>query len=105
MKLRIQYSRTQLEECVKFISSHNSSFYGQDNHIRQSIRSNMFDLAQKFPHCTYLATMGYCIECFIEAEEGMEEDTNLLQFEFYVDPSVSLEYDSVSEDIIITPEE
>lgn len=101
MKLRLSYSNNQLEACVEFISTHNLHYLGQKDHIRQSIRGNMFDLARRFPNCTYLATMGYSIECFIEAEEGMDEDRNVLRFEFYVDPSVSRDIDTVTEDITI----
>lgn len=105
MKLRITYSNIQLEECVKFISEHNKFFNGQSDYIRNNIRNNMLDLANQFPRCTYLGTMGYCIECFIEAEEGIDEDVNLLRFEFYVNPAVSLDIDTVTEDLTILPYE
>jgi hypothetical protein len=104
MKLRIQYSGIQLEECVKFVVSRTPSY--TEEGIRKAIREHMLTLAGQFPRCTFIgAHYGYCIECFIEGEEGMDEDTNLLRFEFYVDPASHIEQDSVTEELIIVPEE
>jgi|SRR5579885_2059195 len=100
MQIKIQYSKTQLEECVKYIATHNIHFLGREEYIRNSIRLNMLELAGKFPHCTYMGTMGYAVECFIESEEGMDEDTNVLRFEFMVDPAVSMEDQEYEEETI-----
>jgi len=106
MKLKIQYSKTQLEKCVRFIATHNKTFKGKHEYIRQSIRENMQRLAEQFPLCTYMGTMGYAIECFIEAEEGMEEDSNVLRFEFMVDPAVSIDdQEYADEEVVILAKE
>lgn len=99
MKIRIEYSKTQLDECVKFISDHNLSFQGRESYIRDSILSNVRELANKFPDGTFISTMGYSIQAFVESMEGIDEDVNVLRLEFMVDPAVSMDYEYATEDI------
>lgn len=88
MKIKISYSKSQLEACIKFISANNEHFRGKDDAIRQSMRLSIETLIQGFPNTTASGTMGYMVYAHDLAEEGLDEDENQMFFEFSVDPGL-----------------
>ena len=89
MQVKFTYSQIQLNAVVEFIGKNNSSFLNQFDHIRRNIISNMHELANKFPDCYFIGTMGYLISGDVLSEEDMDSDNNIVMFDITVDPSVS----------------
>jgi hypothetical protein len=89
MEVKFTYSKLQLEATVRFIGTHNKNFIGRYNYIRDRILEKMNDLAQKFPACEWIGTMGFIISADVVSEESIEKDKNIVIFELLVDPAVS----------------
>lgn len=92
MQVKIVYSETQLDECVKFISKYNENFIGEDEYIRSSINAHMLDMVLSFPNLKYSGTMGYYLVGEIEEIEGVDHDSNILMIEIQVDPALCKEH-------------
>ena len=88
MKIKVSYSESQLEACIKFISANNETFRGKDEAIRQSLRRSIQNLIDGFPNSTMSGTMGYFVSVADIVEEGIEDDQNEMFLEFTVDPGV-----------------
>lgn len=89
MEVKVSYCPEQLEAAIKYISSHNNNFLGQDDEIRETIMSSLRNLINDFPHSNYRSTMGFVIIAADIETESMDCDENLLRIEFLVDPSLS----------------
>lgn len=87
MKLEINYSKTQLEEAVRFISKNNPSFLGADDYIRKSILRSIKDMARN--GSTMTASMGWVIVAD-EIPESIDSDTNTVGFSISVDPAIGI---------------
>lgn len=92
MKIKYLYSKRELDATVKFISLHNPSFTGQDELIKNSILSIIFDLNKKFPDGYWSGTMGFIVKAEIMSQESMDEDENAVYYSFLVDPALGLSY-------------
>lgn len=102
MEVKVSYSKAQLDEAVEFIATHNVSFLGQHDYIRNQILSHMKDIA-KDPDSYLSGTMGYTLWGDREFE-GIDSDTNSIRFEISVDPALSMdtwaEDDCIEETVI-----
>lgn len=88
MEVKVRYSKAQLEETCKFLAEHNEAFKGRPDAIRASILQDIGEIANKFPHMKGIGTMGYSIDVYVEEEEGIDHDENILDLEIWVNPAV-----------------
>lgn len=100
MEIKYTYSKVQLEAAVQFIGTHNEFFENKFDHIRQSILDNMKDLAERFPDCYYIGTMGYLISGDVISEEDIDNDENTVMFDITVDPAVGKNKWGNSDDVV-----
>lgn len=109
MEVKLQYSKIQMEETVKFLAKNNPAYINRYDGIRSSIWNHINELVERFPHMTGVATMGYWIEASIESVEGIDDDENVLHLEFWVDAAVGKyefsEEDTITQTFNITPDE
>ena len=88
MEVKWGYSKSQLEAAVRFISAHNDSFTGQEEHIRNSLLDAAKRLVNQFPDSNWLSTMGFHVSASIDDIESMDSDENEVFIEFWVDPAL-----------------
>lgn len=91
MEVKYTYSKVQLEAAVQFIGRHNEHFENRFDYIRKSILDNMKELAEHFPNCYYIGTMGYLISADVVSEEDIDNDENSVMFDITVDPAVGID--------------
>lgn len=92
MEVKYSYSKTQLEETVKYISRKNEHFQGQKDYIRNEIMRTMDELA-KNSESLFAGTMGFIVIADREFE-GIDGDSNTVLFEFVVNPALCMDIDA-----------
>lgn len=86
MKIKVIYSKSQLEACIDFVASHNENFYGKKEYIRQQIRQSIQTIINGFPDTMFAGTMGFYVMKTDTEIEDMDNDENSFFVEFLVDP-------------------
>lgn len=89
MEVQINYSQTELDKAVEFISKHNPTFYGQDDTIRATILDCMKEVALN-PKSWIMGTMGFMLIGDRE-DEGIDSDNNIIHYEILVNPAMGKE--------------
>lgn len=107
LKIKVIYSKQELQATVNFISENNQYFFGQKDFIKDSILESIKSLVEDFPEGDLnTGTMGYIVSGEVLEEESMNSDENVLYINFLVDPGLScrdlvsdkdVELDSVEE--------
>ena len=87
-EIKILYSKIQLEKTAKFIALHNRTIFPIDDVIK-SIHDCMNNIVTNFPNCEWSATMGFIVMAEVLSEESIDDDYNIVHFEFYVDPALA----------------
>lgn len=87
MEVRLEYSPVQLEAAVAFIAQNNVAMQGDTDYIRTSIRENMMEIVEEFPHLLSISTAGYMLVAQV-LEEDLDEDENSVRIEILVDPAI-----------------
>lgn len=95
MKVKLIYSKPQLEAAVRFIARNNENFKGQKDFIRSSILDHMREIATN-PEQWSGGTMGYML-LGDRVDEGIDSDVNSITFDIWVDPAISSLWDGVEE--------
>lgn len=89
MKIKVYYSTDQLEATVRFVATNNSYFLGAHDKIRSSIQNHIQELVQRYPDIAWLGTMGYYVWATMDEREGIDDDENVMNIEFMVDPDLA----------------
>lgn len=88
MKVKISYSISQYEACVRFITENNPFYRDAESTVRNSIQQAIRNIATKFPVCVGSGTMGYMVEVEEVIQEDLDNDENEIFFTFTVDPGL-----------------
>lgn len=88
MKVKLSYSKTQLEEAVKFIARNNQHFLGQKDYIKESIMNDMREIARDLGRWMS-GTMGYNLIAN-RSVEGIDSDDNTVIIDILVDPALRI---------------
>lgn len=88
MKIKILYSKIQLEAAVKFLAASNPYFYNQDSYIRSSIIDHINELTIN-NESNFGGTMGYTL-ILDRSFEDIHNDINKVYIDILVDPSVGV---------------
>lgn len=107
LKIKVIYSKQELQATINFISENNKYFHGQKDFIEDSILESIKSLIEDFPEGDLnTGTMGYIVSGEVLEEESMNNDENVLYINFLVDPGLScrdlisdedIELDSIEE--------
>lgn len=105
MRVKIHYSKRQLEEAVNYVAKHNTSFLDQYEKIKNVILTYMREMAleARYRNTRYVGTMGFLILADREYE-GLDSDENSINFEILVDPAVGCKDYSFTNQIITDEE-
>lgn len=100
MKIKVIYSKQELQATINFISENNQYFIGQKDFIKDSILESINSLVDDFPDGDLnTGTMGYFVSGEILEEESMNNDENVLYINFLVNPGLACSDLSSDEDI------
>ena len=88
MEVSWNYSKSQLDAAVRFISSNNKHFLDKDSIIRAELLECAKSLVRDFPNVNHRATMGFLVLADVTSIESIDEDINELFIEFWVDPAL-----------------
>lgn len=89
MKIKYTYSEINFKYTVDFIAKHNEFFLGKTQEVEESLIEEMESMIKKFPEISWRSTMGFLILAEVYSKESVTTDSNYVNFNFYVDPSVS----------------
>lgn len=99
MQVRMHYCKNQLEYAAKFIAQNNQNFAGQVDYVRDSILECMREVALN-PDKTGIGTMGFYVQVEYRNQEGIDYDENICVLRVMVNPSVGVDYDQGTEEIL-----
>ena len=91
MIVNMQYSQSELDAAVDFISKNNEHFLGQKTHIRDAILETINDMAKSArPNdgTCCMGSMGYLIHVEYFNLESIELDENTVGVSILIDPSL-----------------
>lgn len=99
MKIKVLYSKSELDATVKFISTYNQFFIGKDSEIRDSILRTVDGVIEQFPSPPFTGTMGFMIEGDVLEIESVDADDNVLWINFYVNPRLMTDQPLTDEEL------
>lgn len=99
MKIKVIYSKSELDATVKFVSTYNKFFAGKDSEIRAAILRTVEGVVEQFPNPPFTGTMGFMIEGEVLEIESVDSDDNVLWINFYVNPRLMTEEPLTDEDL------
>jgi hypothetical protein len=88
MQVRVYYSQQMLEATVKYITEHNLWFYDKPVVVRVNIMTCIQDLVDQFPKTIQVGRDGFFVGMTDFELEGIDQDENVMNVEFLVDPTI-----------------
>lgn len=95
MKVKLQYSPSQMWDAINFLAARHPSDIGPW-YIHDSIKESMNEMVEKFPHLLQISTIGYTLIADI-SEESLDNDENLIAITILIDPSVGRDFEETYE--------
>lgn len=99
MKIKVLYSKSELEATVEFVSIYNKHFIGESSAIRQAILNEIDSLVSRFPNPPFIGTMGFMVEGDVLEVESVDSDENVMFVNFYVNPRLMTNQPHTDEEI------
>ena len=99
MRVKILYSKSELDATVQFISTYNKHFIGQSSTVKQALLNEIDSLVSRFPDPPFIGTMGFMLEGDVLDIESPDCDENVMFVNFYVNPRLMTNQPSTDEEI------
>ncbi len=96
MKVKLQYSPSQMWAAINFITANNHNVDIGPWYIHDSIKDSINEMVEKFPHLLQISTLGYTLIANI-VEESLDNDENIIEITILIDPAISKDLETTYE--------